>query len=67
MNVTHSISLPLSVDAETHTFRWSISSDLNNTICAFPNTPQRFSNDSLHPDPKRSKRCGGKCVIWCDF
>ena len=50
----HSISLSVSSDVETHTFRWAFGNDLNKTRCVFPTTPFRFPNDTLHPDPNWS-------------
>jgi hypothetical protein len=60
VGITHSIPLPAPPDAETHTFRWATCNDLNNTTCAFPSTPWRFPNDTLHPDPNWSKLYEGK-------
>jgi hypothetical protein len=60
IGLAQSIPLPVSNGTETHTFRWATNNDLNSTKCAFPSTPWRFENDTLHPDPNWSKLHGGK-------
>ncbi|UJR06559.1 hypothetical protein I4U23_010843 [Adineta vaga] len=42
---------------ETYKFRWTT----DNGRCAFPGTPYRFPNDTLHPDPMWSTLFG--CTI----
>lgn len=58
--LTSSIPISLSSQVEIHKFRWATSNDLNKTRCAFPTTPWRFPNDTLHSDPEWSTLHGCK-------
>ncbi len=62
--IVYLIPLPAPTGVETHKFRWALGNDLNKTRCAFPSTPWRFPNDTLHPDPNWSKLHGCKCAIF---
>jgi hypothetical protein len=65
--VIQAIPVPAPSDVETHTFRWALGQDLNKTRCAFPSTPFRFPNDTLHPDPEWSTLHGGKYSHFCEL
>ncbi len=43
---THYIPLD-GTNKETHTFRWSTSDDLNNSICAMADKPPRYENNLI--------------------